>query len=314
MPLSFDATVGPLLVFVCIAFMLYGIFVAQLYYYYITYEGDATALKSYVWIMGLLETSHTVLCLIFLYWYLIVRFGDAANGVERIHWSIRRQAIFDDHHAYGLHGANAVLLAHLAWSVVLTAIPVFLSSMRLVLGLTSYILMADLGTWQMVLDDRPLKGTLTATYTVELVADATISAMLIYGLWKRRAASFARSNDVIQRLMFYILNTGTSNIICSAAVIITFNIVQESLAFAGIIEMRSKLYANIMMALLNARQIIFINRDIPLPGLMRNSRNRETRVQIYTDTVIHNDSNDVYGGNDNDVKSTPIIGKDHVEA
>lgn len=87
---------------------LYGTFVAQLFFYYISYEGDATPLKIYVWIMGsvtllcmfclcetklaitssLLETSHTVLCVVFLYWYLIVRFGNAEEGIELIHWYV----------------------------------------------------------------------------------------------------------------------------------------------------------------------------------------------------------------------------------
>ncbi|KAI0787101.1 hypothetical protein BC629DRAFT_1440299 [Irpex lacteus] len=138
----------------------------------------------------------------------------------------------------------------------------------------------DLSAWQMIVDDQALQ---VGTYPYQ--ASSTDSppgragvgrvdlGLLVYGLWKRRTTKFAsvltqallRTNEVIQRLVYYVLNTGVANIICSAAVIITFNLMRESLAFAGIIEMRSKLYANVMMALLNSRQILLKNRDIQLP-------------------------------------------------
>ena len=37
---------------------------------------------------SVLETIHTIFCIIFLYWYLVANFGDANNGVDRIHWYV----------------------------------------------------------------------------------------------------------------------------------------------------------------------------------------------------------------------------------
>ena len=87
---------------------LFGVFAAQLYYYFLTFSKDHPVLKSFVYLVGwvialiavtgarsklmladrLLETSHTVCCIIVLYVYLIDHFGDAANGVDRITWSV----------------------------------------------------------------------------------------------------------------------------------------------------------------------------------------------------------------------------------
>lgn len=40
-------------------------------------------------LVSLIETLHTTLCLIFLYWYLVTQFGDVLNGLDRIHWSVQ---------------------------------------------------------------------------------------------------------------------------------------------------------------------------------------------------------------------------------
>ncbi|KAI0693561.1 hypothetical protein BC835DRAFT_1066395 [Cytidiella melzeri] len=290
MTTSFEVAVGPLLVCVCIAFILFGTFIAQLYYYYLTYGGDSTALKVYVSIVGVLETCHTIFCMVFLYGYLVTHFGDQKNGIDRVSWGILATVVFE----IAIVVMAQLLYAWRIWhvsnkNIILTAIPTILAFLRFCFGFVSFGLLAPLVSWDQLPSHETLHGILTTTYAIELVADATITVFLVYSLMKRQATTRVKqTQDIVQKLVFYILNTGVANIVCSAAVIIMFNILPESLAFAGIIEMRSKLYANIMMALLNARHILFNGRDLEVHST---SRPRETRVHIYTNTIIQDDSN-----------------------
>ena len=35
---------------------------------------------------SLIETVHAVLCVLFIYHYFVVRFGDTENGLDRVYW------------------------------------------------------------------------------------------------------------------------------------------------------------------------------------------------------------------------------------
>ncbi|KAI0755908.1 hypothetical protein BC629DRAFT_1167066 [Irpex lacteus] len=173
--------------------------------------------------------------------------------------------------------------------VVVTAIPGFLSFARFCGGLTCFILSVPSHRWETLISHVVFKGALTATYATELFTDVTISVIFIFCLLRRRSSAmhFKRTNDIVEKLVYYVINTAIANIICSIAVIVTLHAAEGSLAFIGIIEMRCKLYANVMMALLNARTVIFKNRDIELTALGGRNRVPKTQVHIYTDTIVH---------------------------
>ncbi|KAI0341102.1 hypothetical protein BDW22DRAFT_325785 [Trametopsis cervina] len=78
---------GPLLVTTCLAFILYGIFLAQVLYYWTTYEHDGKFIRLCVAFVSLFETCHTALGIHVLYYYLISVYGDFVNGLEQIVWS-----------------------------------------------------------------------------------------------------------------------------------------------------------------------------------------------------------------------------------
>ncbi|KAI0337695.1 hypothetical protein BDW22DRAFT_1433117 [Trametopsis cervina] len=259
-----EATAGPLLVFVCLAFIVYGIFVAQLYYYSLNYPNDSRSLRGYVWFVALLETCHTVFCIVAVYAYLIIHFGDAVNGVDRVNWSMRTTVVLEIMMVALVQGLYTWRIWHVSnKSMIMPLIPAFLFISRFCLGITSFGLMSLCDTWVDFLQLKSLQGTLSATYATELATDASISAILVY---------------------------------CIPAVIITFNAARNNLLFAGLIELRSKLYANTMLALLNARRII-TNREIELHTVGM-SRGLENSVQIYTDTIVMNDANELTSGND----------------
>ncbi|KAI0087633.1 hypothetical protein BDY19DRAFT_240010 [Irpex rosettiformis] len=313
MDASFETFVGPFTVLMCFTFLLYGIYIAQLYYYYLTFKQDGLPLKSYVFTLGIVETVHVVLCILFIYEYFVRKFGDAENGIDRVYWSFRASIyleIISVFMAQALYCWRIWRVSHRA--IILTAVPALLSFTRFCLGWASMVLWTPLDRWALVSDHPGVKASLTATYAIELASDSTISGVLIWCLLRRGTSpsQFAHTNDVIQKLVYYILNTAAANMICSIAVIITLQTL-PGLTFVGIAEMRTKVYGNIMMALLNARTIIFANRDtsIELP-VIRSDQVHKTPVRIYTTsntTVMHDDASNE--NNDSEDSKPPKLTK-----
>ncbi|KAF7798682.1 hypothetical protein EIP86_009906 [Pleurotus ostreatoroseus] len=86
----------------------------------------------------------------------------------------------------------------------------------------------------------------------------------------------------------------------SLAIVFTYNFVEGSLLFAGLVEVVSKLYANTMLAMLNARQTMRNKSDVidtvELSGQRRTHRTSMvggqlgTRVEIFKETSMITDS------------------------
>ncbi|KAI0341049.1 hypothetical protein BDW22DRAFT_318346 [Trametopsis cervina] len=77
---------GPLLLCVCAAILLYGIFLAQTIFYWGTYTKDELRVKLWVVVLSLLETAHTIVCIHVLYYYFVAHYGEYAI-LEQIVWS-----------------------------------------------------------------------------------------------------------------------------------------------------------------------------------------------------------------------------------
>lgn len=83
---------------------LYGVFFAQAYYYWTTYEEDPIHVKLFVallWLISslyhwqytskatshrLLESCHTGFCVHIIYFYFIAEFGNPIRGLETLVW------------------------------------------------------------------------------------------------------------------------------------------------------------------------------------------------------------------------------------
>lgn len=72
--------------FIRIHLRLYGIFLAQVLYYWTTYERDPLSIKLWVILAALFETCHTTMCIHVLYYYFIQHYGDVRNGLDHIVW------------------------------------------------------------------------------------------------------------------------------------------------------------------------------------------------------------------------------------
>ncbi|KAI0341076.1 hypothetical protein BDW22DRAFT_323735 [Trametopsis cervina] len=81
-----ETFIGPLLIAICIAILLYGTFLAQVLFYWTTYSNDRAPIKIWVAILSVLETVHTIACVHMLYYYFAAHFGDTTI-IEHVIWS-----------------------------------------------------------------------------------------------------------------------------------------------------------------------------------------------------------------------------------
>ncbi|GJE99889.1 hypothetical protein PsYK624_161630 [Phanerochaete sordida] len=78
--------IGPYLVLLCVALMLFGVTCFQVYSYWVKYTRDHPRIRLFVLLLWLLECLHTIMCVHMLYDSFIDEFGDLA-AIERIIWS-----------------------------------------------------------------------------------------------------------------------------------------------------------------------------------------------------------------------------------
>ncbi|OBZ69394.1 hypothetical protein A0H81_10676 [Grifola frondosa] len=85
--------------------------------------------------------------------------------------------------------------------------------------------------------------------------DVIVASVMIYYL-KRGRSGLTRSDNMLVWLSVYTVNTGALTSFFSVLIVIMFAVQKESLVFAALVEMQSKLYANSFLGSLNARQHI----------------------------------------------------------
>ncbi|KAI0341092.1 hypothetical protein BDW22DRAFT_1346399 [Trametopsis cervina] len=237
---ALETLVGPLLITVCIAFMLYGIFLAQVLFYWTTYKNDRAPIKVWVVILSLLETSHTILCVHFLYYYFVAHFGDSAI-TERVVWSA---------------GLSATL------GVPITLLTLSFYIYRIWHDTSTFPLKSHL--WSVLEASKTFRILANVSWVNNAVTDIVVTLTLVYYLYRNRQVG-VRTKNMIGKLIHYSVTTGLLAVIGSLLLLISFsliqicqqyNVVPHSLLFAGLIEALSKLYANSALAMLNARRIV----------------------------------------------------------
>lgn len=294
----FEFLAGPLLAEVCVALILFGIFTAQVYFYWFEYETDGRGMKSFVLTTWVLECAHTVFCIDMLYNYFILGFGDEA-GIGKVTWSVGATVFIEVVIVAMCQGFYVYRIYQLSGrSILATAVPGFILFCRCSFGLATASLLYVIKDWtQFRLHVAPLT-TLNAGLTLGALIDLMCTSLLTYYL-RSHKTTFGRTQRMVQTLMWYTINTGALTMIVSVAILFMFNFVTHSLMFVGFVEIVSKLYANSALAMINARHHVknqglapdgvnsipltirgtgaYGGRSIPTDGV---------RVEIYKDTTI----------------------------
>jgi len=210
----------------------------------------------------LLETAHTVFLIHVLYHYTITSFGNLLD-VNFITWSI------------GVAFASELVIIVLVqsfyirrvWilsdrSYVLTGITALLLLARTAFGLGTSVLLYMVPTWSEFHSEHGPMTTISGGLSFSVAVDFVIAAILVFYLRRGQSeTNFSKTHDIIRICMVYAVNTGALTMIVSILILVTFILVKNSLLFAGLALIASKLYANSFLGTLNARHLLRRKND-----------------------------------------------------
>ncbi|KAJ3487582.1 hypothetical protein NLI96_g3425 [Meripilus lineatus] len=139
-----------------------------------------------------------------------------------------------------------------------------------------------LHTWSDFRRDAAPLSTLISGLALSAVMDLLIAFTLIYFLSRQRSG-FKHTDHIVQRLMAYSVNTGAITMICQILVIVVFVAEMNSLSFAGLYLMASKLYANSLLGALNARHILQDKQGElkPSPWRLHSAQSQNRPIEIF---------------------------------
>ncbi|GJE88936.1 hypothetical protein PsYK624_050240 [Phanerochaete sordida] len=252
---DFELFMGPFLILVCIALMLFGVTCAQVYSYWTTYERDPVGYKILVGALWTLECTHTALCLHMLHGYFIKDIGDP-SGLGNIIWSAGATIFLEVPIIALAQGFSIARIWQLSGgNVWATAVPAVFLFFRVAFGFGTATFLYVYNTWADFDANRGPFVTVNCGLTLAAVVDLMVTVILTYYL-RQHKSSFRKTRYMVQKLVFYTINTGAITMVFSISAVFFFNLLRTSLMFGGVVEIICKLYANSTLALLNARQRI----------------------------------------------------------
>ncbi|KAI0079347.1 hypothetical protein K474DRAFT_645046 [Panus rudis PR-1116 ss-1] len=247
---------GSFVVTICISFMLYGMVVAQSYFYMLnSAKRDTWRLKGVVLAVWLLEVLHTALIIHMVYVYLVEDFTDLA-GVGVIIWSVGLFVMVEMVIVGFVQGFYLRRIFFLSGrSYLITGIMGFLLFIRIALGLATAALTYPLGQWAQFRQSTGPLVTLTMSLGLAALVDVLIAGILIFQL-HRSKTGFRDTDSVIRSLMTYTVHTGAITGVVSLAIVISFVCLEDNLLFAGLATITTKLYSNSFLGTLNTRELL----------------------------------------------------------
>ncbi|KAH9933660.1 uncharacterized protein BXZ73DRAFT_101043 [Epithele typhae] len=232
---------------------LYGLTSLQAFIYYQTYPNDNKVLKWLVGIVWVLESVHTAVCIQFMYSYLIDGFAnplvflvvEKGVGVTIVMSSCIALVV------QGYYTWRVFIMSSRTY--FLTGVIAFFALARIGFGIACAILTYKYPNWlvlrNLTISLTCVSGALGSAALVDLLVALTLTYLL-----KKRSDAYNRaSQSMVNKILIYTVHTcaitGTASLLC----VILFGTNKTSLAFLGLVEIQTKLYANSFLGSLNAR-------------------------------------------------------------
>jgi len=129
-------------------------------------------------------------------------------------------------------------------------------AMRMVVALYSTSTVFKYRTWTQLSTTRTVVIPVNCAFAFGAFVDLTIVLVFLYYLYQNRSLGLRQTRNIVSKIMHYSIATGAFTALFSITILIAYNAYSQSLLFAGVLEAVSKLYANSMLAMLNARHEI----------------------------------------------------------
>ncbi|CAL1711932.1 unnamed protein product [Somion occarium] len=237
-----------------IAFLVYGVTVAQAYTYLHSCDRDPRWMKWLAGIVFFLETIQSGFLFRELYFYTVLTIGNPQNLI-RIDWSVPVVLISDSFIGFAVE----IFYIHRVWAfsknLVLT-----IGTVLLLLGWKAGLLYVCAGTirfplWTAFGEGSVTKRVIIFTLACVVAMDGTIATSMVYYLSRNRS-SIKRTRDIVVWLIAYTVNTGVILVTMSTCALITYLAQPTSLLFHGFIIIVFKLYASSLFGALNTKHML----------------------------------------------------------
>ncbi|KAH9850069.1 hypothetical protein C2E23DRAFT_931744 [Lenzites betulinus] len=249
---SLDLTFGAMLIGVIVAGVLYGITCSQTYYYFSRYQKDPWFIKLIVVAVWITDTTHQALVSHSIYFYLITAWGDpvALSSLTR---TLIAEVFFNFLTGLFVQGFFVARIWTLSGKNLFITIPIsILVVASFASGFSFGIMGASLQNFEQIIAFQPICVAFNA---LTAAADVIIAIVLCVILHTSRTG-FSRSDALINKLIAFAVNTGLLTAVCSCLALITFVVLPDKLLYIAFFFLLGRLYANSLLATLNARKTL----------------------------------------------------------
>ncbi|KAJ8081376.1 hypothetical protein PM082_007212 [Marasmius tenuissimus] len=248
-----DDTFGWLYIGTVLAMALWGVTVVQTWWYYDNYPKDNQWLKMTVAATFACDTIHQALITYAIYIYTIRNFGDTVFAVS-VDWSLYVEILFNAFTAFIVQSFFTYRIWTLRKNIPITGFVylLVLANLGSTVAFVAQGMDQQLDTFAKFVELKSLSMTVNIT---AVVADLAIAAAMVTFLSLSKTG-FSWSNNIINRLMLFSINTGILTAACACCSLIFILALPNTLVYFGFYLTIGRLYTNSLLATLNARAFI----------------------------------------------------------
>lgn len=247
--IKLDGTMGAMFIGAMLAAVLWGTSCVQAYAYYLRCAEDGIYFKLLVTVVFVLDTAHQALISHSIYYYVISHYANPA-ALLSIPTSLIIQVEINDITAFLVQCFFIWRIWRLSHKNYLISGIVLLSAISCLVFTSLYVHRAfELTSFAEVPKIQELSALINITATV---TDVLIAVVMIW-LLQSSKSGLDRTNDIINRLLLFVINTGLLTSICSVAALVSVLAAPQNLIYTVFFFPLGRLYTNSLLATLNAR-------------------------------------------------------------
>ncbi|RPD59411.1 hypothetical protein L226DRAFT_562633 [Lentinus tigrinus ALCF2SS1-7] len=270
----FNHAPPPVLVGGLVALFLSGVVFMQVVLFFQMYQNDRLQTKAIVLAVWLLDITHSAFVCTANWENLIADYG-AYSTLDEIQWSIALTIALTALTTVIVH----CFFIHRIWKLsrhnwYITVPLILLALLRVASALVTTIEMLRLRSYPLFI--AQFSYIFTLGLATSALVDILVTSILCYYIRKGRAG-FARINHMIDVLTLYTVENGMLTCIATALSLFFWLFMRHNFAFLGMHLAINKLYANSLLASLNARKSLVSRMQgsgdgarYPLPVMLAN--------------------------------------------
>ncbi|KAA1465967.1 hypothetical protein DENSPDRAFT_4150 [Dentipellis sp. KUC8613] len=248
---SLDATFGAMFIGVILAATLYGVTCLQTWSYFRDYPEDTWRIKTLVLAVFISDTVHQALITQSIYEYLVTHYFDPTY-LGLINRTLLIEVLFNGFTAVMVQSYFILRIWRLSKGKLWLTIPVIVCAIAQFLVTVIYTAKGlKLTGFDELTDIQGLSISINGT---TVATDISIAAILC-GLLHGSRTGFRRTDNMINKLMIFSVNTGlltSIDAVCSLAFVVAF---PHKLIYVCFFFCLGRLYSNSLLGTLNFRKV-----------------------------------------------------------